>query len=123
MTEWTSTADVAEGLGEGWEEMRPVRRTTRRSALRAAASRGELYADAREEGRLVRGRDLFIWRGRVMPIGLPLAAAAGLITWRRSRSSRDTLAIVAGIGLASYLEARVEWSLRRRAYRRRKDGA
>ena len=123
MTEWTSTADVAEGLRDGWEETRPVRRTTRRSALRPAASRRELYVDAREEARLVRGRDLFIWRGRVMPIGLPLAAAAGLITWRRSRSSRDTLAIVAGIGLASYLEARVEWSLRRRAYRRRRDGA
>jgi hypothetical protein len=123
MTEWTPTVDVAEEPDEGWEELRPVRRTTRRSALRPASSRRELHAVARDEARLVRGRDTFIWRGRVMPIGLPLAAAAGLVTWRRSRSTRDTLALVAGIGIASYLEARVEWSLRRRAYRRRKEGA
>jgi hypothetical protein len=31
------------------------------------------------------------------------------------------MAAIAGIGVSSYLEARVEWSLRRRAYRRRRD--
>lgn len=123
MTERTSTVDATDGLAEEWEETRPVRRTTRRSALRPAATRRELYADAREEARLVRGRDMFIWRGRVMPIGFPLAAAAGLVTWRRSRSTRDALAVVAGIGLASYLEARLEWRLRRRSHRRRREGA
>ena len=121
MTEWTPTVDAGDELDAGFEEVRPVRRTARRSALRPASSQRELYADAREAARLVRGRDMFIWRGRVMPIGLPLAAAAGLVTWRRSRSTRDTVAIVAGLGIASYLEARLEWSLRRRAYRRRRD--
>jgi hypothetical protein len=56
-----------------------------------------------------------------MPIGVPLAAAAGLVAWRRRRSTRDALAVLAGVGIASYLEARVEWSVRRRAYRRRRD--
>jgi hypothetical protein len=69
----------------------------------------------------VRGRDAFVWRGRVLPIGIPLAAAAGLVSWRQRRSTRDTLAAILGLGLASYLEARVEWSMRRRAYRRHRD--
>ena len=47
--------------------------------------------------------------------------AAGLFTWQRRRSTRDTVAMLAGVGIASYLEARFEWSLRRRAYRRRRD--
>jgi hypothetical protein len=55
----------------------------------------------------------------VLPIGIPIAAAAGLLTWRRRRSARDTLFALAGAGVMSYLEARVEWSVRRRAYRQR----
>jgi hypothetical protein len=66
---------------------------------------------------------MFVWRGRVLPIGIPLAAAAAVIMWRRRRSTRDTLAAFAGVGIASYLEARVEWSVRRRAYVRRRDGS
>jgi hypothetical protein len=120
MTEWTSTIHAAEDI-DAAGMTRPVSRTIRRSALRPAASRRALYADAREEARLVRGRNAFVWQGRVLPIGIPLAAAAGLLAWRGRRSTRDTLAVIAGIGAASYLEARVEWSLRRRAYRRRRD--
>jgi hypothetical protein len=112
---------AADGLDAATNIPAPVVRTTRRSALRPAASRRQLHADAHEEARLVRGRDAFVWRGRVLPIGVPLAAAAGIVAWKRRRSARDTLAVLAGLGIASYLEARVEWSLRRRSYRRRRD--
>ena len=115
MSEWSPTIESAE------ISTRPIARTSRRSALRPAMSRRVLYTDAREQARLVRGRNAFVWQGRVLPIGIPLAAAAGLLTWRSRRSTRDTLFTIAGIGVASYLEARVEWSIRRRAYRRRRD--
>lgn len=121
MSEMDSTVESSEGMDVSPSLPAPVVRTMRRSALHPAPSRRRLYADAREQARLVRGRNAFVWRGRVLPIGVPLAAAAGLVTWQRRRSTRDTLAVLAGIGVASYLEARVEWSLRRRAYRRRRD--
>ena len=121
MSEWDSTVDTVDGLDVSPPLPAPVVRTARRSALRPARSRRQLYADAREQARLVRGRDAFVWQGRVHPIGVPLAAAVGLVTWQRRRSARDTLAVLAGVGIASYIEARVEWSLRRRAYRRRRD--
>ena len=120
MSEWTPTIHAPEDI-DAEVITPPVTRTIRRSALRPAVSRRALYADAREEARMVRGRDAFVWQGRVLPIGIPLAAAAGLLAWRSRRSTRDTLALIAGIGAASYLEARVEWSFRRRAYRRRRD--
>jgi hypothetical protein len=111
------------GAAEVEEEIvstRPVPRTIRRTALRSAGSRRELHADAREEARLTRGRDAFVWRGRVLPIGLPLAAAAGMVTWRRRRSGRDAMAAVLATTVLAYLEARVEWGIRRRAYSRRR---
>lgn len=120
MTEWTPNIDVVDGVDQDVFITQPSPRMTRRSALRPAGSRRELYADAREQARLVRGRDMFVWQGRVLPIGLPLAAAAGVLAWRRNRSAQGTLAAIAGVGIASYLEARVEWRLRRRAYRRRR---
>ena len=120
MTEWTPTVDALDGIDDASAVAEPVPRMVRRSALRTGGSRRELYADAREQARLVRGRDTFVWRGRVLPIGLPLAAAAGVLAWRRRSSVRDTFAAIAGVGIASYLEARVEWSVRRRAYRRRR---
>ena len=121
MSEWDSAVESPERLDVSPPLPAPVVRTVRRSGLRPAPSRRQLYADAREEARLVRGRDAFVWQGRMLPIGVPLAAAAGLVTWQRRRSPRDTLAVLAGVGIASYLEARVEGSLRRRAYRRRRD--
>src|SRR5690242_9169604 len=96
-------------------------RTVHRSALRSAASRRALYATAREEARLVRGRQAFVWSGRVLPIGIPLAASAGAFVWRRRRSSVDAVTIALAVGALSYLEARVEWSVRRSSYRRRRD--
>ena len=121
MTDMTPTVDALTGLDDTSALIRPVPRMIRRTALRPATSRRELYDDAREQARLVRGRNAFVWQGRVVPIGIPLAAAAGILVWRRNRSTFDTLAALAGVGVASYLEARVEWSLRRRAYRRRRD--
>ena len=121
MTDWSPTVDALDGIDDALAMTQPVPRMVRRSALHPAASRRELYADARQQARLVRGRNAFVWQGRVLPIGVPLAAAAGILTWRSRRAGRDSLLAVAGIGLASYLEARVEWSLRRRAYLDRRD--
>lgn len=95
-------------------------RTARRYALRPARSRRALYADAREEARLVRGRKAFVWNGRVLPIGIPLAVGAGAFMWRRRRLTRDTFAVALAVGALSYLEARVEWTVRRTAYRKRR---
>src|SRR5437588_1163424 len=99
MSEWTPAVDAMDGVDEASVISRPSR-TLRRSALRPAPSRRTLYADAGAQARLVRGRNAFVWRGRVLPIGLPLAAAAGVLIWRRSRATRDTLTAIAGVGLA-----------------------
>jgi hypothetical protein len=70
---------------------------------------------------LVRGRKAFVWNGRVLPIGVPLAVGASAFVWRRRRSARDTLAVALAVGALSYLEARVEWTVRRNAYRNRRE--
>ena len=98
----------------------PVPRTTRRTALRPAGSREELRADAREEARLARGRDLFIWRERMLPVGVPLGAAVGWIVWGRRRSGRDAMTTALLVTSLAYLGAHVEWRLRRAAHRRRR---
>ena len=121
MTEWTTDVDDGGAIDEPPMTSQPVLRTARRSALRRSSSRRELYSDARDEARRVRGRDAFVWRGRVLPVGVPIAAAAGLLTWRQRRSARDTIGAVIAAGVLSYLEARLEWGVRRRAYRRRRD--
>jgi hypothetical protein len=114
----TELTNAAPGLaGDASIAMWP--RTTRRSALRAATSRRALYATAREEARLVRGRKAFVLSGRMLPIGVPLAVAAGAFVWRRRRSSRDSIAVALAVGALSYLEARVEWTMRRNSHRRR----
>jgi hypothetical protein len=120
MSEWLPTVDGLDGVDELSVKTRPVPRMIRRSALRPATSRRDLYADAQAQARLVRGRNAFVWRDRMLPVGIPLAAAAGVATWRRRGSARDTLTAIVGVAMASYLEARVEWSVRRRAYRRRR---
>ena len=119
MSEWTPSVEAYDALDDTIARTQPVPRMIRRSALHQAPSRRALYADARAEARMVHGRDAFVWRGRVLPIGLPLATAAGVLTWRRRGSTRGTFATVLGIGVLSYLEARVEWSVRRRRYRKR----
>jgi hypothetical protein len=96
-------------------------RTVHRTALRPATSRRELHTTARAEARHTRGRNAFIWRGRMIPLGVPLAAGAGLFAWRRRGSSREALGVALAVAALGYLEARAEWSVRRRAYRRRHD--
>lgn len=120
MSQWTPSVEAYDALDDSIARTQPVPRMIRRSALHQAPSRRALYADARAEARIAHGRDAFVWRGRVLPIGIPIAAAAGVLTWRRRGSARDTLAAVLGVGLMSYLEARVEWGARRRAYSRRR---
>ncbi|HEY7232896.1 MAG TPA: hypothetical protein VH539_02050 [Gemmatimonadaceae bacterium] len=119
MTEWTPSVEGYGALDDASAMTRPIPRRIRRSALRSAPSRRALHADARDVARYVHGRDAFVWQGRVLPIGVPLAALAGVLTWRRRRSAIDAVAAALGVGIASYVEARVEWSVQRRRYRRR----
>jgi hypothetical protein len=119
MTEWTPSVEQYRALDDAAAMLRPTPRRVRRTALRSAPSRRALHADARAVARHVHGRDAFIWQGRVLPIGMPLAAMTSVLTWRRRRSVLDALAAALGVGVASYIEARVEWSVYRRAYRRR----
>ena len=123
MTEWTPNVEAYDALDDAAASTLPAPRMIRRSPLHHAPSRrNPLHPDgliAFFTG--LRGRDAFVWKGRVFPIGIPIAAAASFMTWRRNRSARDTLVALAGVGVLSYLEARVEWSVRKRAYRRRRD--
>ncbi len=116
MSEWTPSVEAYDALDDATALTRPAPRMIRRSALHQAPTRRALYADARAEARIARGRDAFVWRGRVLPLGIPIAAAAGILAWRRRGSTRDTFATMLGVGVLSYLEARVEWSVRRRSY-------
>ena len=99
----------------------PTPRVVRPSALRQASTHRELIADARQQARLARGRDAFVWRGRMLPFGLPLGAAAGLITWRRRRDVGETIGATLGVIGAALLVSRLEWSLRQRAHTRRQE--
>jgi len=85
------------------------------SALHRPRTRSELIANARREARLARGREAFVWRGRVLTIGLPIGVAAGVIAARdMRRPARAALifggTVVAALGLA-YAAARLEWEL------------
>jgi hypothetical protein len=85
------------------------------SALHRPRTRSELLATARREARLVRGRDAFVWRGRVLPIGLPLGVTAGMVAARDiRRPGRAALVfggtVVAALGLV-YAAALLEWDL------------
>jgi hypothetical protein len=85
------------------------------SALHRPRTRSELIATARREARLARGREAFVWRGRVLPIGVPVGVALGTIAARdMRRPGRAALifggTIVATIGLA-YAVAAIEWEL------------
>jgi hypothetical protein len=80
-----------------------------------------------------RGREHFVWRHRVLPIGLPTAAiVAAWAFWELGFSARDLMRIE-GIALAYislifgagifYFFARLEWNERERKYRKnRGDG-
>lgn len=92
-------------------------------ALRSASTRAALRATARREARLARGRDHFLWRERVLPIGMPLGAAIGAAVWTRERhrprlaASMATGAVVAAVAV-SFVGALIEWELFERGHRR-----
>ncbi|HET7457439.1 MAG TPA: hypothetical protein VFJ74_07280 [Gemmatimonadaceae bacterium] len=83
------------------------------SALHRPRTRSELVRTARREARLVRGRDAFVWRSRVLPIGLPLAVAAGTLAARDMRRPGRAAVIfgstVVGILAVAYGAAILEW--------------
>jgi hypothetical protein len=101
-----------------------------------AASKSELLARARQAARISLGRATFVRDARVLPIGVPLALGVAAVVcsraaeerrdwrrpWRRRGLDRgDALAMaaaaLAGTVALSYVGARVEWEMRRRAWR------
>ena len=101
-----------------------------------AASKSELLSRARQAARMSLGRATFVRDARVLPIGVPLALGVAAMVyarameehrdWRRAwrprrRATGDALAMaaaaLAGTVAAAYVGARVEWSMRRRAWR------
>lgn len=94
-----------------------------RGALRPAESRAALLSAARHEARMVHGRERFVWRERVLTVGLPLGAAVATAVWHSGRRRpRRALSAAVGAALAavavSYVGALVEWELFERSYRR-----
>jgi hypothetical protein len=98
------------------------------SALRHAATREALLASARREARMSRGRDHFLVHERVLPIGLPLASALGIVAWqlgargrhgRRSRERGAALAVGAALAAVAgtWAIAALEWTALERDYR------
>ena len=90
-------------------------------------SKAALLAAARQMARLSRGRAAFVQRDRVLPIGLPLAAALAALRYQRRRARGDSVAdaaAAAGLALLATVTlttgaAQLEWELRRLAYQRR----
>jgi hypothetical protein len=93
------------------------------SSFAHPASPRELLRNARRVARLTRGRDDFVWRRRVLPIGLPLGVALGAAASqrRRDRPAAAFIAALAGIVALSYAEALIEWETERRRYVRSRD--
>lgn len=68
--------------------------------------------------RIERGRAAFTMRTRLGPFGLPLAGAAALVTWSRTRSaSRAAGAALLALGLTA-AAAQLDFEIRRAGYRR-----
>ena len=80
-------------------------------------SRRELLSRARLEARATRGKSAVVWQGRVVSVGVPLAALAGWIVWRRTRSELRAVAAAAGTLAGTYAAAPLEWKVQRRRYR------
>jgi len=92
---------------------------------------------ARQAARISLGRATFVRDARVLPIGVPLALGVAAIVysraaeerrdWRRGWRRRQRLdtgdalvlaaAALAGTVALTYVSARVEWEMRRRAWR------
>jgi hypothetical protein len=87
------------------------------TSLHRPRTRSELLADARRAARISRGRDIFVWQGRVLPIGVPLGIVAGLLAARAARRNGVLAfgAALAGVAAVTAVEASLEWELRRRS--------
>jgi hypothetical protein len=81
-------------------------------------SRAELRRRARLEARVARGKSVFVWEGRLLPVGLPLAALAGWVVWRRTRSEARAFAAAAGTLAGTFAAAQLEWKVQRRRHRK-----
>lgn len=93
-----------------------------RPALRPFASREALRRTARREARMSLGRSHFVWRDRVLPVGVPLGVLVGAAVWREDRRRGGpglspalgaALVTVAASGVAGL----IEWRRFVRAYR------
>ena len=101
--------------------------------LPAPRTKGELLARARQEARISLGRAAFVRDARVLPIGVPIALGVAAIVYTKTarprrrwnaiarRRETDPLTVAAaalvGAVAVSYVAARVEWDVRRRAWR------
>ena len=90
---------------------------SRRPAFHHYYDRDALLAAARREARLARGEDRFVWKNRVLPIGLPAGIVLGTAAWLRGREEDDeiapslarfAIAFSTAVG-ASWLGAKLEW--------------
>jgi hypothetical protein len=106
-----------------------------------AASKSELLARARQAARISLGRATFVRDARVLPIGVPLALGVAAVVYSRATEERrewrrgwrrrqrldtgDALALaaaaLAGTVALTYVGARMEWEMRRRAWRELQD--
>jgi hypothetical protein len=68
----------------------------------------------------MRGKSRFIWNARLLPIGLPLAGAAGIKKWVDTHSTKEAIGVATAVFALLALGAEVEFSLRRYAYRKRR---
>ena len=67
----------------------------------------------------MRGKNRFMWNGRLLPIGLPLAGITGIKKWVDTRSTKEAIGAVIAVLALIALEAEAEFSLRRYAHRKR----
>jgi hypothetical protein len=71
----------------------------------------------------MRGRDWFILGGRVVPLGVPLGLGVGTWSWSRERRIGRAIVLGAMVIALTWLEAEIEFHLRRGAHRRRQRDA
>lgn len=74
---------------------------------------------ARREARIARGQRDFVWKGRVLPVGVPVGIVVGALAWWTGEDedeiapslTRFALGFTTAVG-ASWLGAKLEWRLR-----------
>ncbi|HKI44116.1 MAG TPA: hypothetical protein VKA08_02170 [Balneolales bacterium] len=69
---------------------------------------------------VMQGKSHFILNARLLPIGLPLAGAAGIKKWVDTHSTKEAIGAATAVLALIALEAEVEFSVRRYTYRKRR---